>query len=88
MAAWRAVAVVLILVFSIILIQSLVAGPLVEYTEKVNATGDYSNSHFDGNTIITGYADAWFNMGLIAIFGLMAWGSWRVIRQELTRGRL
>lgn len=85
---WKAVSVVLIVVFMIVVVQSALAGPAVEVTESLNATGDYSNDHFDGNALITGFDDAWFDMGLIAIFGIMMWGTWFVLKRELTEGRI
>lgn len=87
--SWRIIATVLVIVFSIVLLQSALAGPLMETSERLNESGDYSdNGHFDGNQIISDMPGHWFNMGLVAIFGIMAWGAWRVIREELTRGRL
>lgn len=86
--SWRAAATVLIVVFGVVLVQAAIADPLITFETSLNATGDYSNEHFDGNAIIDGLPQAWFNMGLIAIFGLMVYGVMRVIRQELTRGGL
>lgn len=86
--SWRVVATVLIVVFSIILLQGVIAGPLTETSERLNESGDYDNEHFDGNQIISSLPGDWFNMGLVAIFGVMLWGAWRVIREELTRGGL
>lgn len=85
---WRTIAAVLVLIFSVAVIQSLLAGPLVTLQNDINATGDYSNEHFDGNALITGFLDSWFDMGLVAIFGGMAWAAVWVVRRELTRGGL
>lgn len=84
---WKAVVTVLIVVFGVVIIQMAMASPLVSISESLNETGDYSNDHFDGNEVIGDMPDIWFNMGLIAIFGIMAWGIWWIIRRELTRGR-
>ena len=86
--SWRAAAAVLVVVFAIVVLQSVMAGPLLEVTGSLNATGDYSNEHFDGNQIMTDLPGSWFNMGLIGIFGVMTWAVWRVVREELTRGRI
>lgn len=86
--SWRTIAAVLIVVFSIVLVQSVIAGPLVTYTDTMSGSGDYSNEYFDGNALIESYSQHWFNMGLILIFGMMVWGALRVYRREATRGRL
>lgn len=86
--SWRIVATVMIIVFAIVLAQGALAGPLIQTGEKLNQSGDYSNPHFDGNQIIGDMPGHWFNMGLVAIFGIMLWGAWRVVREELTRGRI
>lgn len=84
--SWKATATVLIVVFTIVLIQSTMAGPANQITEDLNATGDYNNEHFNGNELITSYVGDWLNMGLIGMFGIMLWGLARVVRRELTRG--
>jgi hypothetical protein len=85
--AWKTVATVVIVVFAIVLTQMVVAGPVENVETSLNETGDYSNEHFDGNEFITSTLDSWYNMGLIAIGGLMFWGTVFVIRKELTRRR-
>lgn len=83
----RAVAVALTIVFFIIVLQVSLAGPLTTIADKINATGDYSDvGGQDGNEIITDLPGQWFTMGIIAIFGVLLWASWRVLRRELTRG--
>lgn len=86
--SWRIVATVMIVVFAIVVGQAALADPLLETSSSLNESGDYSNDHFDGNDIITSLPGKWFNMGLVGAFGVMAWGAWRVVREELTRGRL
>lgn len=90
--SWKTVATVLIVIFSIALIQSVLAGPTVAILNGLNATGDYSDldgadDDWNGNDIITSLAQDWFDMGLVAMFGVIAWGVARVLRRELTRGR-
>lgn len=84
--SWRTAATLLIIVFVLLLLQATLAGPAVQISDDLNATGDYDNDHFNGNDRITGYVSDWFNMGLVAVFGMMLWGVARVIRRELTRG--
>lgn len=90
--SWKTATVVLIVVFAIALAQSALAGPMVQVTDSLNETGDYSNldgvDGYNGNDVITGLVDDWLNMGLIGMFGIMIWGIARVVRRELTRGRL
>lgn len=84
--SWKTAATVLIIVFVIVLLQAVLAGPFVQIQNDLNETGDYSNDYFDGNALITGWISDWFNAGLIGIFGIMTWGVARVLRRELTRG--
>lgn len=90
--SWRTAATVLIVVFVIAVVQSVLAGPFVQVTNDLEATGDYSDldgvDGYNGNDVITGLIDDWFNMGLIAMFGVMAWGVWAVVRRELNIGGL
>lgn len=84
---WKTIITVVIVVFSIVMAQLLLAPPLEDTTRGLNETGDYENEHFDGNAIIAGILDYWYNMGLVAIAGISMWGVWRVVRRERTRGR-
>lgn len=84
--SWKTAATALIVIFVIVLLQSVLAGPFVQIQEGLNETGDHSNEYYDGNSLITGWVSDWFNMGLVAIFGLMTWAVARVVRKELTRG--
>lgn len=89
---WQAIATVLMVVFSLVLVQAVLAEPFIEITNELNDTGDYSSlegvSGYNGNNVIGGLMEDWFHMGLIGIFGMMAWGVWWVVRRELTRGGL
>ena len=84
--SWRTAAAVLIAIFAIVLVQSALAGPFMTFSTALNSTGDYSGGQIDANSFITGIPGAWFNMGLVAMFGLMLWAVARVVRRELTRG--
>lgn len=85
----RAAAVALFLIAGFVIIGVTLAGPLTTVADSINDTGDYSDvGGNDGNAIITGLVDAWFNIVLIVIFGTMAWAAWFVYRREATRGQL
>lgn len=88
--SWRTIAAVLIVVFSLALVQSVLAAPFISITSDLNDTGDYSNLEgvdgYNGNTVIDSLMGDWFNMGLVGMFGIMVWGVARVVRNELTRG--
>jgi hypothetical protein len=86
--SWRTIATVFIIVFAIAIGQGLLAGPILEVADGLNGSGDYENEHFDGNQLIADLPGQWFNMGLLAMVGIMLWGAFRVLREELTRGRL
>jgi len=84
---WKTIATVVIVTFTLILIQMVLAPPMEDVETQLNETGDYSNEHFDGNEVITSLLGTWYNMGLVAIAGIMMWGVWFLIRRERTRGR-
>jgi len=85
--SWRTAATALIVVFVLLLLLTTLAGPMNQTLDALNETGDYNNTHFDGNSLIPGYIGAWFNMILIGVFGMMTWGVARIVRREITRGR-
>lgn len=83
----RTIAVAMLAIFFIIALQITLAGPFTTVADTINGTGDYSDvGGQDGNQIITDLPGQWFSMGFVAIFGTLAWASWRVLRRELTRG--
>lgn len=92
--SWKTIATVLIVVFALALVQASLAGPMVTVQDSLNeSAGDIQidtgpGQSFDGNSIITGMMGHWFNMGLVAMFGIMAWATARVVRKELTQGRI
>lgn len=85
--AWRKVATIMIIVFGIAVVQMSMAGPLTSVSQSLNETGDYSNEHFDGNKTITELPVTWFDMGLMGMFGIILWGFWSVIQDEINEGR-
>lgn len=83
----RTIAVAILAIFFIVILQVALIGPLTQVSDSINETGDYSDvGGQDGNDIITSFPDQWATMGIIAIFGVILWASWRVLRRELTRG--
>lgn len=87
--AWRTIAAVATVIFLVVVLQSSMIGPLEQFSNSLSDTADgtLQNEHLDANTFETLPA-TWSAMGLIAIFGVMGWGAWRVVRRELTRGNL
>jgi len=89
--SWRTASAVLIVVLAVVIVQALVVDVLIQILDALASSGDYSDvagTGVDGESLIRGFPGAWFNMGLILIFGIMAWGIARVVRKELTRGRV
>lgn len=83
--SWKQAVGFLTVVFVIVVIQSAVAGPLVQLQDTLLDSGDYSNEYMDGEAQIQSLVDAWFNMGLVAIFLLAGVVVARIVRKELTR---
>lgn len=82
--AWRTVAAVMVVVFSMLVVWSTMADPLVQIANsfiEIETSGQLNT-----DSKINRMVAAVFNMILVAVFGIMAWGVWRVIRRELTRG--
>jgi hypothetical protein len=91
--SWRTAATALVVVFAIAMAQAVLIGPVLQVTSDLNDTGDYSDlegadDDYNGNEVISSLPGQWLNMGLVAMFGIMAWGIARVVRRELTRNRL
>jgi len=89
--AWRTIAAVLTVVFTLVVVSSVMAGPLNAVMSDLQDSGDYGDdngpSDFDGEQRITDLKNSWHNMTLLAIFGFLTWGVARVVRRERTRGR-
>lgn len=86
MMSWKTAATVIIIVFVLLLLQATLAGPMTRTLDSLNETGDYSNEHFDGNSLIPGYISSFFDMILVGVFGMMGWAAARILRREITRG--
>lgn len=84
--SWRTGATVLIVCFALVLTWMVLAGPLVEVGEAFKSFE--TSGQFSSDSKIDGLISGWFNMFLIAIFGIMGWAVWRVYRREVTRSGL
>lgn len=88
--SWRTITAALTVIFVIVLVQSVLAGPLVDTIDGFQDSGTYdddSPGDFDGEQRMEDIQDSWFDMGLVLIFGIMAWAVARVARRELTRNQ-
>jgi TRAP-type C4-dicarboxylate transport system permease small subunit len=82
--SWRTVAAVVIAVFSLTIIWVTLGDPLIQIANSFKDIGTSGQFNYDSK--IDGLVGTWFNTILVAVFGLMAWGAWRLLRRELTRG--
>lgn len=85
--SWKQAAGLIIVIFTLALLQSVAAPAIFEVEEGINQSGDYSNEHFDGNALITDTFSSWWDMGLVAIFLLMGVALARAVRRELNKLR-
>lgn len=83
--SWKQMASFLVLVFVLLTLRAVLAGPLRQIENALLDLGNLSNEHFDGATVISGIFDQWFLMVLLAVFLLMGVAIARVVRKELTR---
>lgn len=84
--SWRTAATLLIVIFALILVWTTMADPLIQVGNEFKDLE--TSGQFNTDQKIDSNINAVFNMILVAIFGLLGWGTWRVLRNELTRGRL
>lgn len=82
--SWRTVAAVMIVIFTFIIVWVVMADPLVSIADAFIELD--TSGQFNTDSKIDAMVRGWFNMILVGVFGIMAWGIWRVIRKELTRG--
>lgn len=84
--ASRTILTVIIVVFGATIVWVGMADPLIQIGA---AFKDIETSgQFGKNALIDGMIGSWFDAILILVFGIMLWGTVRVVRKELTRGRL
>lgn len=84
--ATRTILTVIIVIFAATAVWVGLADPLVQLGDAFK--GIETSGQFGKNSLIDTMISSWFNMILVLIFGIMAWGVIRVMRKELTRGRL
>lgn len=76
----------MIVVFVMLLVWATLADPLMQIGR---AFIDLETSgQFNTDQKIEANINAWYNMLLVGVFGVMGWAFWRVLRRELTRGQL
>jgi len=85
--ALRTVATVLIVVTSLVLLTMFLSEPLLAIGDALKGVGNYSIAGTNASANLDRNIGAWLNMFWIAVFGVMLWGTFRVLRRELTRGR-
>lgn len=89
--SWQTASAVLIVIVATTILTTVMIDPLIQILDALANSGDYADvagTGLDGESLITGFAGDWLNMTLILIFGIMAWGVARVVRRELTQGRV
>ena len=77
---------VLIVIFGATIVWVGLADPLVQLGAAFKAID--TSGQFGKTALIDGMIASWFDMLLLLVFGIMAWGIVRVVRRELTRGNL
>lgn len=88
--SWRVVAALLIAIFAILAFSTLATEPLYDIGDTFQDIAD-SDADVDSSEVAdqrTSGIRAFENLVLILVGGLLAWGAWRVLRKELTEGRL
>lgn len=85
--SWKQAAGLIVIIFVLVLLQSVAAGPVFTLQDSLNESGDYDNAQFDGNELINGLYVSWFDMGLVAVFLLLGVALARVVRRELNKFR-
>jgi len=86
--SWRLAATVLIAIFALVTLMTVTAQPIHTVTDSIVEIDDGEGGHFDTEEQQESSIRGYFNSILVLIFGLIAWGAWRVLRKELTEGRL
>lgn len=84
--AVRTILTVIIVVFAATIVWVGLADPLVQIGAAFK--GVETSGQFGKNALIDGMIGSWFDAILVLVFGIMLWGTVRVVRRELTRGRL
>jgi len=85
--SWRQAVTLVIIIFVLTVVQALLAGPLTTLETDLVDSGDYSNEHFDGDQLISGMFEGWWNMGLAAVFLLIGAAFVRAVQDQLAARR-
>lgn len=85
--SWRVMAAVMIAAFALLLMMMTTAGPIRQVEESIVSVDD-GGGVFDTADRASDWIRGYSNLFLILVFGLFGWGAWRVLRREVTRGRL
>lgn len=83
--SWRVVAAIMIALFAILVVSATTADPLRQVTDSIEGLdGADQDVQEQADSGIGAYS----NLILILVFGLIGWGIWRLVRREVTEGRL
>ena len=86
--SWRVVSVVFIAVFALLTVSAMTATPIHNVTDTFADMDEDTSGQFDAAAQAAAGLRAYSNLILILVFGLIAWGSWYILRNELTEGQL
>lgn len=82
--SWRTAAAAIIAVFALIAVWAIVADPLIQIGDAFKEIE--TSGQFNHDQRVDGLIGTFFDMFLVAIFGILGWGTYRVLRRERTRG--
>lgn len=88
--SWKVVAAVLIAIFAILAFSTLATEPLYDIGDTFQGIAD-DNPDVDSGDVAdqrNSGIRAFENLTVILVGGLLAWSSFRVLRRELSTGRL
>lgn len=86
--SWRVIAALMIAIFAIVVVSATTADPLRQVTDSIEEVDNGEGGNFDTAKQASDGIRAYGNLILILVFGLIAWGAWRVVRREITQGGL
>lgn len=86
--SWRVIVAVMIAVFAILAVSMTTADPIRTVTDSIEEADDGSGGNYDTAKQAADGIRAYGNLIKILVFGLICWGAWRVVRREVTEGRL
>lgn len=86
--SWRVIAAIMIALFAILTVSAVTADPIRQVTDTIAEVDDGQGGNYDTESQADSGIRAYENLILVLVFGLIGWGGWRVLRRELTEGRL